>query len=87
MSSAGITAMGCAGFQLREEGYLLMGSIIEQQRLTIIGNVQATAKLGAAIAQSSNGNIALAAYNLYQFTTSNRAVKPAAAHPARFTLR
>lgn len=64
---------GLCFFSSTQEGALWMGTVDESEKLTIVGCQKVVAPLGAAIAFSSNGNLAFAAYDLHEFHTSPRA--------------
>jgi hypothetical protein len=83
----GYYSKGLCWFSTTEEGYLWMGTIQNNQSLNIIGNQQVTAKLGAALGMSINGDLALAAYDLYEFNTTPGNMIQLGAHPERFKLQ
>ncbi|HEX7183593.1 MAG TPA: hypothetical protein VF756_17290 [Thermoanaerobaculia bacterium] len=56
-------------FSSTQEGALWMGTITGDRKLSVIGYQQVTAPLGSALAFASNGNLALIAYDLYEFKT------------------
>lgn len=62
-----------------------MGMVTAGRRVSMIGYQQVTAPLGSALAFASNGNLALIAYDLYEFKTRlDRAAGAAAsANPQR----
>lgn len=64
---------GLCFFSSTQEGALWMGTIDASEKLTIVGCQKVVAPLGAAIAFSSNGNLAFVAYDLHEFNTSPRA--------------
>lgn len=70
-------------FASTEEGYLWMGTT-GIDGFSVIGNQQVTSSLGAAIGMSARGGIALAAYDLYEFTTGMKGTLCVDGHPERF---
>ncbi len=65
-----------------------MGDIINNQSLSIKGNQAVTAKFGAALGMSVNGDLAQAAYNLYEFNTTPDSANIASVqdHPEKFKI-
>jgi WD40 repeat protein len=74
---------GICFFSSTEEGALWMGTIINNQTLSVFGYQEVTSPLGSAIAFGVGGNLVMASYNLYEFTTLNNAAPPSEAHPGR----
>jgi hypothetical protein len=62
---------GACFFSSTEEGALWMGTIINNQNLSIFGNKVVTSPLGAALAFSYNTNLVYVSYDLYEFTTGS----------------
>jgi hypothetical protein len=77
---------GICWFATTEEGLLWMGGIDGNQQLTIIGNQQVTAKLGAAVGISVQGDMALAAYDLYEFNTTPAKTSQSNANPGLLAM-
>ncbi len=73
---------GTCWFSSTEEGYLWMGTASDTA-LSIIGSQSVTAKLGSALGMSVDGNLAVAAYDLYEFDTTPGTTRADGAHPQR----
>ncbi|RXK58563.1 WD40 repeat domain-containing protein [Lacibacter luteus] len=82
----GYYSEGLCWFSTTEEGVLWMGTIQNNQTLDVIGNQTVTAKLGAALAMCLSGDLALAAYDLYEFNTTPGNIKSVNGHPERFEI-
>jgi hypothetical protein len=81
----GYYSKGFCWYASTEEGLLWMGGIQNNEQLTIIGYQPVTAKLGAALGMTVDGNLAMAGYDLYAFNTEPPvAAKAAGPHPERF---
>ena len=57
-------------FASTEEGALWVGTVGNDQSLSVIGYQNVFGSLGSALAFGSNGNLVVINYNLYEFTTS-----------------
>lgn len=75
---------GVCWFSVTEEGYLWMGTIQNDQSLSVVGCQKVTGNLGAALEMAGNGNLACAAYDLYEFNTTPGTVPLTDRDPARF---
>lgn len=62
-------AGGPCWFSATEEGYLWMGTATAGGGIAIIGSQKVTSPLGAAIGMGPPSNLALVAYDLYEFDT------------------
>lgn len=74
---------GFCFFSSTEEGALWMGTITNNQSLSVFGYQEVTSPLGSAIAFNIGGNLVMVSYNLYEFTTLSDAAPPSDAHPGR----
>jgi hypothetical protein len=74
---------GICVFSSTEEGALWMGTITNNQSLSVFGYQEVTSPLGSAIAFNVGGNLVMVSYNLYEFTTLSNAKPPEGAHPGR----
>ena len=60
-----------------------MGTITNNQTLSVFGYQEVTSPLGSAIAFNVGGNLVMVSYNLYEFTTLSDVVPPSEAPPGR----
>jgi WD40 repeat protein len=74
---------GICFFSSTEEGALWMGTITNNQSLSVFGYREVTSPLGSAIAFNVGGNLVMVSYNLYEFTTLSNAAARGDAHPGR----
>jgi hypothetical protein len=74
---------GICFFSSTEEGALWMGTITNNQSLSVFGYQEVTSPLGSAIAFNVGGNFVMVSYNLYEFTTLSNAEPTGDAHPGR----
>lgn len=74
---------GICFFSSTEEGALWMGTITNNQNLSVFGYQEVTSPLGSAIAFNVGGNLVMISYNLYEFTTLGNATPSKGAHPGR----
>lgn len=77
---------GICFFASTEEGALWMGTVANDQSLSIIGYQEVTSPLGSALAFNARGRLALVSYDLYEFITMSGAVPPASENPERLTI-
>jgi len=74
-------------FASTEEGALWVGTVDNNQRLSVIGYQNVFGSLGSALAFGFNGNLVVINYNLYEFTTSPTLAKRASGdNPERLPL-
>jgi WD40 repeat protein len=62
-------------FASTEEGALWVGTVDQNQNLSVIGYQNVFGSLGSALAFNRNGNLVVINYNLYEFTTSPSVAK------------
>lgn len=62
---------GICFFSSTEEGALWMGTITNNQNLSVFGYETVTTPLGSALAFEVDGYLVLVSYNLYEFTTGS----------------
>lgn len=74
---------GICFFSSTEEGALWMGTITNNQSLSVFGYQEVTSPLGSAIAFNVGGNLVMVSYNLYEFTTLSNVAPPEDANPER----
>lgn len=74
---------GVCFFSSTEEGALWMGTVDVANKLSLIGYQTVTSPLGSALAFMIGGNLVLASYNLYEFTTGVNVATGNNADPGR----
>lgn len=74
---------GICFFSSTEEGALWMGTITNNQNLSVFGYQEVTSPLGSAVAYNVGGNLVMVSYNLYEFTTLSNTAPPSDVHPGR----
>lgn len=79
-------AEGMCWFSATEEGLLWMGKISNNNTISIIGNQRVGGQLGAAIGMTITGNLAHAAYDLYEFNTKQNRIQTTDEHPERLMI-
>lgn len=82
----GLYSGGICWFSSTEEGALWMGTISNNQSLSVIGYQTVTTPLGSALAFMVGGYLVLVSYNLYEFTTGSSVAagnNGSSAHPER----
>jgi hypothetical protein len=77
---------GICFFSSTEEGALWMGTITNNQSLSVFGYQEVTSPLGSALAFGVYGNLVAISYNLYEFTTGSNLAKPSGNHPERLSV-
>lgn len=65
----GLYNQGLCFFASTEEGTLWMGTVVNDQSLSIFGYEELTSPLGSALAFNACGRLAMVSYDLYEFTT------------------
>ncbi len=69
-----------------EEGYLWLVRLEADGSMTVVGNQKITSPLGSAIALNSRGQLAVSAYDLYNFQLAVPAIDHPKGHPGQMTL-
>ncbi len=68
-----------------EEGYLWLLKLRDDGTMIIVGNQKITSPLGCALALNTQGQLAVSAYDLYNFQLAVPAISNASGHPGHMT--
>lgn len=77
---------GLCWFGSTEEGTLWMGTVANDETLSIFGYQEVTSPLGSTLAFNVRGRLAMVSYNLYEFTTFKGSPSLAHENPERLVL-
>jgi len=68
-----------------EEGYLWLASLQDDVTIAVVGNQSITSPLGCALALNTSGQLAVSAYDLYNFQLAVPPASNASGHPGQMT--